>query len=190
MNAIQVISILKSGGVGVLPTDTLYGLVGSAMSPESVERLYTLRKRDTQKPMIILVSSLDDLNLFDIRLDEKIFNFLKTIWPAKISVVLPVPGEKFQYLHRGTQTLAFRVPDKDELRRLLEQTGPLCAPSANFEGQKEATTIDEAKAYFGNQADFYIDEGPLQSQPSTLVTIVGDKIHVLREGAQKVQTIF
>lgn len=185
----QIIDILKNGGVGVYPTDTLYGLVGSALKKEVVERVYTLRKRDTQKPMIILISSLDDLKLFNINPDPKTLEFLKGVWPGKVSVVLDCPEEKFEYLHRGTKTLALRVPDKEDLRKLLEQTGPLVAPSANLEGQSESKTIQEARSYFRDQIDFYQDEGVLDSQPSTLVQIRNGQIKVLRKGAVKPDVI-
>lgn len=63
-----IVSILKSGGVGILPTDTLYGLVASAFDEKAAERIYELRKRTPDKPMIILISSLEDLKTFGIEL--------------------------------------------------------------------------------------------------------------------------
>src|SRR5688500_14387435 len=131
MQNIKVVEILKQGGVGILPTDTLYGLVCSALNSKSVERVYRLRRRSPDKPSIILISEIADLKLFGIYLDQFTEDFLISHWPAPLSVVLPCLEDKFEYLHRGTKTLAFRVPDDENLRSLLSQTGPLIAPSAN-----------------------------------------------------------
>ena len=177
--------ILNSGGIGVIPTDTIYGLVGQALNPDTVEQLYKVRQRKPDKPFIILISQLKDLELFDIQPDEKTRAILGKVWPGKVSIVLPCRSDKFSYLHRGTNTLAFRLPDKKDLIEILKTTEPLVAPSANPEGLEPAHTIEEAKKYFGEEVDFYVDGGRLDSPPSTLIKIVDGEIEVLREGAVK-----
>jgi L-threonylcarbamoyladenylate synthase len=179
----MISKLLKKGGLVVLPTDTLYGIHTSAFSESGVEKIYTLRGRDTKKPFIILISSINDLKLFDIQVDSKTETILKKYWPGKVSVVLPCQSPKFQYLHRGTKSLAFRLPDKDSLLALLKESGPLVSTSVNPEGMTPAKTIIEAKKYFGDQIDDYLDEGVLDSPPSTVITIENGKIKVLREGA-------
>lgn len=171
---------LLNGGVGILPTDTLYGLVGRALSRKAFDRIFELKKRNLKSPFIILISSLDDLKLFEIKINKNTENILCKYWPGKISVILNCESEKFSYLHMGTKTLAFRIPDKKDLIELLKQTGPLLAPSVNHPGEKEALTIEEAKAYFGEEVDFYLDEGKLESLPSTLIKMESGKIVVLR----------
>lgn len=179
----QLINLLKEGGVAVIPTDTLYGIVGSALLKETVEIIYRLRQRTPSKPTIILISSLKDLKLFNVTVDAKTEKFLEKVWPGPVSVILPCPEEKFSYLHRGTNTLAFRLPDKKDLRKLLQKTGPLVAPSANLEGEPPAQTIREAKKYFGDEVQFYVDGGKLSSLPSTLIKIDNGNLGILREGA-------
>lgn len=182
----ELVSILKSGGVGVLPTDTLYGLVGSALKEKTVERIYDMRKRSRSKPMIILISKGEDVKIFGVELDTETQAVLDELWPGKVSVILPCEILDFSYLHRGAKTLAFRVPQNDNLIKLLAQTGPLVAPSANFEGESPAKTIDEAREYFGENVDFYVDEGELNSEPSTLVAFEDSRLVVKREGAYKI----
>lgn len=179
----KIIKILNGGGIGVLPTDTQYGIVASALNQKAVEKVYTLRKRSPDKPFIILISSLEDLKLFEITLNDTTINYLANIWPNPVSVVLPCNSNKFSYLHRGTNSLAFRIPKNDELISLLKETGPLIAPSANFEGHPYAKTTLEAKEYFKDNIDFYEDVGKLESNPSTLIKIEGEKIEILRQGA-------
>lgn len=177
------IEILRNGGVGVMPTDTIYGLVGSALLPATVKYIYTLRRRNPKKPMIILIGSIKDLDLFKIKLTAKQKTILNKLWPGKVSVILLCPNKKFSYLHRGKKSLAFRLPKSKWLRQILLETGPLVAPSANWEGNKPAATIKEAKKYFGDKAHFYFDKGKLNSLPSTIISFKKNGILVLREGA-------
>jgi len=187
--------ILRSGGVGVLPTDTLYGIVGSALKPKTVARIYRLRKRNPKKPMIILVASAADTKKFGIAVDAKTKKILSKVWPGKVSVILRVSSrrrrmlKKFRYLHRGTGTLACRVPRPAWLRNLLKKTGPLIAPSANFEGQPPAPTISAARKYFGKNVDFYADAGRLTSKPSTLIKIEKGEVIILRKGARSLRAV-
>lgn len=159
----KIIDILKNGGVGIIPTDTIYGIVGSALNPETVEKIYKLRKRSKNKPFIILISSLNDLKKFDVTLTKEQENFLKKIWPNPVSVVL--------------HNLAFRMPKNKKLLELLRVVGPLVAPSANIAGAKPAQTIDQAKKYFGDKVDFYLDGGRIESEPSTLIQLKNDGSH-------------
>lgn len=179
--------IILRGGVGVIPTDTIYGIVGSALSRRAVDRIYRLRHRHPDKPMIILIRSLNDLKMFGIKLDTETANIVKKFWPGKVSIRLPCASKKFFYLHRGTKTLAFRLPAKKDLRKFLKITGPLVAPSANFEGKPPAKTIREARNYFGEKADFYIDSGRLVSKPSTLIASNEGKVSILREGTVRIR---
>ena len=181
-------TLIVNGKVGVIPTDTLYGLVGRAQDRETVERIYRLKGRQPNKPLIVLISSLDDLSKFKVKVNAKTKKVLEKYWPGKVSVILPCPNQEFEYLHRGTKTLAFRLPDYPELTHLITQTGPLVAPSANPEGLPPAKNIKEAREYFGDEVDFYYAKGILKSLPSTLIEVRDGKIKVLREGAVKIKS--
>ncbi len=170
-------------GIFVCETDTLYGICTSAFVKENVETIYDLKGRDENKPFIILLSELSDLKSFGVTLSANQKTFLEMIWPGKVSVILPCPDKKFKYLHRGTNSLAFRIPKKNSIRDILEITGPLVAPSVNHQGEKPAETITEARAMFGDEIDAYISGGKLAGAPSTLITFEGDSLVCLREGA-------
>lgn len=181
-----IIAILKNGGVGVLPTDTIYGLVGSALLKKTVERIYKLRRRNKKKPMIVLIGSLKDLSIFKIQINRDLKSFLFHVWPGKVSVILPCSSQRFSYLHRGGKTLAFRLPRLKHLRNLLARVGPLVAPSANTENLKPAENIASARRYFGKNVDFYFNKGKLISGPSTLVIFKNSRIVVKRQGVVKI----
>ncbi len=177
----EIIKILKSGGVGIIPTDTLYGVVGSALKPETLKRIYKVRERDLNKPLIILISSTKDLDIFGVENYPKI---LDKSWPAKVTIILKVAKNlsKLTYLHRGTKTLAFRIPKNKFLVDLLRKTGPLVAPSANPQGEETARNISEAKKYFGDNVDFYYGKKTLKSNGSTIIKWDSKQFLLAREG--------
>lgn len=182
MNEITI-KKLKKGEIGVLPTDTIYGVVGTALKQETAERLYKVRKRNPDKPFLILISSTKDLKRFFVD-TSKAKKYFEEFWPGKVTLVLPLLKEgisKFKFLHRGKNTLGFRLPKSQKLLELLKKTGPLLAPSANPEGLAPAQTIKEARGYFGDTVDFYIS-GKTSKKPSKIVAIdTNGNIHVIRD---------
>ena len=167
-------TLLRQGKIGVLPTDTVYGVVASALDPVALERVYRVKSRMPVKPPIILIASVEDLTLFGVSPTAAQRVVLDTYWPGQVSIVLPCDDERFAYLHRGAKSLAFRLPALPWLRAFLSESGPLMAPSANLEGQPPATTIAEARNYFGDGVDFYIDGGVLVGRPSTIIRLNPD----------------
>lgn len=184
---VSAAKILRSGGVGILPTDTLYGQVGSALSPRTVQNIYRLRRRSLNKPFIILISSPNEIKKFFVRPDDASKRYLNKFWPGKVSIVLPCKDPKWKFLHRGTKTLAFRVPKDSRLLKVLRLSGPLVAPSANFQGQMPPYTIGQARQNFGDKMDFYLNGGKRKTKPSTLIKIEEGKPVVLRQGAVKIK---
>lgn len=173
---------LKKGHIGVMPTDTIYGLVGSALIPKTVQRIYKVRKRDPKKPLLILISSLSDLKKFEVDMKNVDLKLLKKYWPGKVTIILPLTKlgiSKFKYLHRSRGTLAFRYPYNTRLISLLKKTGPLVAPSANISGGEPSQNIAEARAYFGDKVDFYV-AGRVSKKPSKIISLIDGKIEILR----------
>jgi L-threonylcarbamoyladenylate synthase len=168
-----------------MPTDTLYGIVGLAEEERVVERIYKTRKRNPDKPCIILISDMKDLEKFSINLTPEEKNKLKEYWQATerpTSIILDCPDDRFSYLHRGTKTLAFRMPAQIGLRNLLKEVGPLVDPSAKIEGMTPAKNIPEAKNYFGDLVDLYIDGGELAGNPSRIIKLLKDgNVDIIRQ---------
>lgn len=175
---------INAGAVGVLPTDTVYGLACSVNNRDAVARLYALKHRH-HKPGTIIAASPDQLINLGIR-KQNLSKVLR-YWPGPVSVVVP-DTRSLGYLDLGMQSLAVRVTDDKTLLALLNQTGPLLTTSANLPGQPTATSLDEAYRYFKESVDFYVDGGDYRGRPaSTLIRLVDGKIEVLRPGAVRVE---
>lgn len=176
--------LTQSGSVGVIPTDTVYGVVARAKDQDAVERLYKIKSREA-KPGTLIAANIEQLE--ELGLKHRYLKAVEQFWPGAVSVVIPAADPVLKYLHQGKMSLAVRIPDDKKLAQILSQTGPLLTSSANQPGEPPATTIQQAKTYFGDEVDFYDDGGDLSSrQPSTLIRIIDDAIEVLREGAVKV----
>ncbi len=177
----DVAEIISGGGVCVVPTDTLYGLVASALNPDAVERIYDLKQRDPEKALIVLISDIAQLEQFGVVVSDELEARLRAYWPGSYSIILPTIDEQFEYIHRGTNAIAFRYPDNEELLNIISETGPIVAPSANPEGMPPAGNVEEARAYFGTDVDCYVEGEELRGKPSTLISFDGDEVVVERE---------
>lgn len=174
----------QPAAVGVIPTDTVYGVVARASDERAVARLDELKKREG-KPGTLIAADIAQLE--DLGLKHRYLKAVEQFWPGPVSVVIPTSDPKLEYLHKGRMSLAVRIPKHKDLRELLKKTGPLATSSANVTGEPVATTIAEAKGYFGDEVDFYIDGGDLGGrEASTVVRIVDDAIEVLRQGSVRI----
>ena len=169
---IQAIArVLSKGGVAVIPTDTIYGIVAQASNESAINKIYQIKNRAADKPSIVLIADFEQSADFGI--DKKWLAEAKKYWPGPNSLIFPTNLDKL-FLTKD-KTIALRLPNNDELRQLIRQTGPLIAPSANPEGLPPAATIFEAKAYFGKQVDVYIDGGQVIHTPSKLIDLISHK---------------
>jgi L-threonylcarbamoyladenylate synthase len=172
--------------VGVVPTDTIYGVSASAASPEAVDKLYRLKNRE-QKPGTVIAANVGQLR--ELGVAGEYLDAVAHLWPNPLSIELPVP-KALDYLGQNTGHCAFRVVADPEVRQLLEQTGPLLTSSANHPGKPAANNVAEALAYFSDRVDFYVDGGERTGRPpSTVVRLrlpVDGTLEIIRVGAVNV----
>jgi L-threonylcarbamoyladenylate synthase len=172
---------LSQGGIAVVRTDTLYGIIALASDEAAVEKVYTAKSRDPSKQCIILLA--------DAPTDSTYGSLIQTYSQEAAnptSVVVPATSEA-SWLLRGGTTIAYRVVRDSFLKAVIEAVGPVIAPSANPEGLPPARTIDEARAYFGDTVDCYVDGGEVpQNVPASDIITVDEKgaITTIRGTAQ------
>lgn len=171
--------LIRRGSVGVIPTDTLYGIVCRFDMPVSVDRLYRLKRREKSKPCIILIDCIERLIDFGVTLSESESKTVRDLWPGPVSIIFDV-DESFKDLTCGTDTLAFRVPLDERLRSFLTVSGPVLAPSANLEGMKPPITVSEAYLYFGEEVDFYVDDDRRDGPASRVIRLKEDREVIFR----------
>ena len=177
----NLIDLITNGAVGVLPTDTVYGLVAAVRSPQAVTKLYATKPRELA-PGTIIAASVDDLASVGFRLDQ--LQQVEHYWPASLSVVLDASDINAE-VKQARLDLPVRIPNSPALANLLRQTGPLMTTSANAPKQPTSTSVAMAETYFGNSVDYYVDGGDLSNRPpSTIIGIKPDNsIEIYRQGA-------
>ena len=173
----SLVEVLRSGGVAVLRTDTIYGIVAMADNEMAVERIYKIKNRTPDKSSIVLLASAD--GVFDAPGPDQL-KVTKDLWPGRNSIIFP-SSKAPRWLDRGNESIAYRIPDDERLRGLLKRTGPLIAPSANPEGLEPAMNVQEAIEYFGDSVDLYVDGGQVtDNTPSKLFKVTAAGLERLR----------
>ncbi|MBK5257967.1 MAG: threonylcarbamoyl-AMP synthase [Thermoanaerobaculia bacterium] len=172
--------VLASGGVVLLPTDTIYGLHALATSSAAVSRIAAIKGRGDDKPFVVLASSIQQVEALGARIAADARRVLDQLWPGPLTAILSL--EKPIAASRGESSIAIRVPDRDWLRTLIEKTGALASTSANRSGDEPISSPNELTNHLRSSIDFIIDEGILEGKASTIVDFTSDAPRVVREG--------
>ena len=177
--------VLKSGGVIVVPTDTVYGLLGKAESVHAVKKMFAIKNRPAEKAFPIFVKDIASARLFAYISDRK-EKFLEKVWPGQVTVVFDHKKKFPNVLTGGMQTIGMRMPDHPFVSDLLEQVDfPLAQTSANISSEPPAKNRAELEHYFlnaENAPDLVIDGGEVGGQSSVVIDFTRDEPLVLRTG--------
>lgn len=177
----QVADCLLAGGIVVLRTDTIYGIVACAANEKACDTVFAIKQRDVDKACIVLVA--DETQVWD-ETSRQSLAILRAKVPEDFptSLIVPVADETPAWIHHGKQDVAFRMPStKPWLVEMLRQSGPVIAPSANLQGYEPARNIHEAFEYFGSAVDLYVDGGEVtSSEPSHLYRLNNGGVERLR----------
>jgi len=205
----KTVDVLLSGGVVVVPTETVYGLAVRLNDSQAVRKLFELKGRNNHHPFALAFSSADAIEDVCSKMSPLALRLARRCLPGPVSLVLDVPPDslfwklppEIRQAVSQQSTICCRVPDHPLLLPVLgELNEPIVLTSANKSGQGESTRVEQIIADLGNGIDLLIDDGPLTSpKPSTIVKIIGndtvnnDTVNngyaILREGALKANTI-
>ena len=166
---------LGAGRLVVLPTETVYGLAADPRSREAMAALYRAKDRPEDKPIALLAASAAQFEEAGITLSGRARRLAQRYWPGPLTIVLPGP-EGF---------VGCRVPNHPVTHALLVSFGrPLAVTSANLSGTPPALTAEDARVVLGHAVAVIVDSGDAEGKvPSTVIKVVGEDVHVLREGS-------
>lgn len=185
----QAAQALEEGGLVVVPTDTVYGLAARIDRPEALAGLFAVKVRSPSMALPVLVASAGQAASLG-RMEGLASRLGQAFWPGGLTLVLARQPGFAADLGGDPATVGLRVPDLAPLRALLELTGPLATTSANLSGQPTPGTVAGIAAQFGSQVALYLDGGPAPSAaPSTVVSLTGGGLAVLRPGVVAVERI-
>ena len=177
------VEVIRSGGLVVAPTDTVYGILADPLNSDAVRRVYKVKRRSSDKPLpILLGESHHALLLVDP--SHVFWRLALAFWPGPLTIVEEARPGVPRHLEEWGK-IGVRLPNCPLVREIARRTGGLLVgTSANKSGMTPPTTAYEAHAQLGDKIDLYIDGGPsLRRVSSTVVEIVDGRVELLREGA-------
>ncbi len=178
-------AILNQGGLVVLPTDTVYGLVCDPRRPEAVERIYSAKGRGRDVPLALLLHDMAQVSAYVEEIPEVAARAMQEFWPGALTVVLSSRSEATAAVRAKRETVGLRLPAHMVPRLVAEEVGgALASTSANRSKHPAATTAAQALEYLDGLVHLVVDGGPATpGRESTVVSFAEDGPRVLREGA-------
>ncbi|MDA3863377.1 MAG: L-threonylcarbamoyladenylate synthase [Deltaproteobacteria bacterium] len=181
-------NVLKAGGVVALPTETFYGLAASIEKPAAINRIFTLKNRDLNQPLPVLIEHLSQLESLVNGIPPLISEELTKGWPAYFTILFPAQ-DKLDSLLQLNKKIAVRLTLYEPLRDLIRiLQAPITGTSANLAGQPPAKNAAQAAEL---DVDLVLDGGTLMADlPSTIIDPSAGKIKILRQGAGNIKNLF
>lgn len=177
------------GKTFVYPSDTIYGFGGNPFNEEVVNRITQIKERDDSKSFIFLIDGIDSLLKYIEVNEEKQIDFLISIWPNPITVVLNL-NTKSKTIFKQ-ETAGFRIPNHRFCQKLLAEIKmPLISTSVNKTGNTSLNDLQSIKYEFASQVDavFYTQKPPMINS-STVINLSNGKLELLRDGKYKYEDI-
>lgn len=182
-NIRAAVDLLKAGELVSFPTETVYGLGADALNDAAVQKIYALKGRPSNNPLICHVPSIEKAQEI-AEIDARAYEMMHHFWPGSITFILPLKAKSgvAKTVTAGLDTIAVRMPNSGLARRLLEAVGrPIAAPSANLSTQVTATTPMHVEKYFKDL--FILADGQCSGGlESTILDLTVDVPTILREG--------
>ena len=177
--------ILRAGGLVAFPTETVYGLGADASSEKAVARLYAVKRRPADHPVIVHFASADDAFDWASEVPGAARTLAKQFWPGPLTLILKRSAKARDFVTGGQASVGLRVPSHPVARQLLKEFGgAVAAPSANRFGQVSPTTAAHVRADLGQDVDLVLEGGPSEvGIESTIVDLSGGSAVLLRPGA-------
>lgn len=179
----EAAEVIKNGGVVAFPTETVYGLGANALNPEAVVKIFSLKERPNFDPLIVHISSIDQIERLTSTNDKRAYHLASKFWPGPLTIVLPKKPVVPDIVTSGLPTVGIRMPDNEIALKLIEISGcPIAAPSANKFGRISPTRAEHVIKQLKG-VDIILDGGPSKvGIESTVITLDRHGFIILREG--------
>ncbi len=180
----RAVRCIKAGGVVAFPTETYYGLAVDPDSLLAVAKLFNLKKRQADKPLLLLIESFEQLQLITEHIPSAYLPLMEKYWPGPLTLVFRAKKEICRQLTGNTGTVGVRISSHPVACDLVRRMGkPLTATSANISGYLPASTAAEVLSMFGDSLSHIVDGGKTPAGLcSTVLSFDGGKCTVLRQG--------
>lgn len=184
MNIEELTKIINEGKLAIIPTDTVYGIIGDATNENTIHNVFKVKKRPYTKPLIIMVSSIQMLKEYTRKLSDLENKLIEEYWPGPLTILLPKNNKISNYITNDSPLVGIRLPKDKELLELINKLNkPLISTSANITGTETITNINMLEDEMIKQIPYIYDKGEILNPASTIVKVENDKVIILREGS-------
>lgn len=175
--------LIKHGEVVGFPTETVYGLGADAKNPDAIQKIFELKGRPSDNPLIVHIADKDDLYMFTEDVSEHAKRLINACWPGPLTLIFKKKDDVLDSITAGLNTVAVRIPDHPLALEFLALAGPLAAPSANKSGRPSPTKAEHVHADFGK--DFPVIDGGSATigLESTVLDVTRSHFRIYRPGA-------
>ncbi len=185
----RAISILNSGGLIALPTDTVYGLAVDPWNGEALSKLFKVKSRSELKSIPVLLRGEAAINEVSADVPVRVRAIAEKFWPGPLTIVVRRKSELPSEIS-ATYTIGVRAPDHEFALELLKMHGPIAATSANLSGQPAATTAEQVVSSLSGMIDLIVDGGESAGGvSSTVVDFTANTPELLREGPISLESV-
>ena len=180
----QAKSLILSGEVVAIPTETVYGIAANALDGKAVKKIYVAKGRPSDNPLIVHISELSQAQALVKEIPEKVKLMAERFWPGPLTMIMKKSSLVPDITSGGLDTVAVRMPKSQAARDIINACGvPLAAPSANLSGSPSPTNADYVFADMNGRIPLIIDAGPCEiGVESTVISFTGEKPRLLRPG--------
>ena len=180
----DIINTLKDGKLVIMPTDTIYGIIGDATNEDVINKVYEVKERPHDKPLLILVSNFSMLHELVTEIPKETEKIIKKFWPGPLTILFKKSSKVSDTLTANSALVAIRMPNDKRLLNIMNHLNrPLISTSANISSHNAITNPNQLEEKMKEKIDLIVDEGTVNNEASTLITIVNGKIEILREGS-------
>ena len=176
--------VIRNGGIVIFPTETVYGIGTNGFDEKSIKKIYELKRRDSNKPISLLVSNMEMVEMVAKDISDLEYKLMRKFWPGPFTIILKKKSIVPDVLTSNGDTVGVRMPSGEIAKKLIEYAEvPIAAPSANISGKPSGTDINDIMKDFEGKVDCIIDNGISElGVASTIVKVVDNIPYVLREG--------
>jgi L-threonylcarbamoyladenylate synthase len=182
----QIREVLENDGLVVYPTDTIYGLGANIFSEAAIKKVYSLKKRDLDKPLSVCLSMVADIE--KIAYIDQGKEIIEQILPGPFTIILKKKEHISQLLTAGSDKIGIRIPDNNICREITREF-PITSTSANLSGDTVPKSVDEVIKKLGDSVDLIIDGGLTEGIPSTVIDWTISPPKVLRKGVKELKNL-
>jgi L-threonylcarbamoyladenylate synthase len=184
-------AVIRDGGVIAYRTDTFYGLGADPFNATAVDKIRSLKRREDTKPILLLISSREEVDRFLLQRTAIFDEVAAMFWPGPITLIGEARPELPDELTAGSKTIGLRWPNDTRVCELIQRCGgALTATSANLSGSDPARTAEDVRQYFPEGLDLIVDDGPVTvEKPSTLLDLSSDQPKLIRAGMVSVEDL-